>query len=198
VENAEKIHNLIDGCDLQTHGILHTGTDSKMSPNESKLLLIDLLTLHDSKFTLDQIPRLSGLVCGFVNGTGHNLWASEEEFQALGDKVTVRSVGPIDANSLLGTQKFSVGVQIFQVDGLSSTDQKKVFVKWELVDTNNNNCIIQQGYTMLYKDASAEPNWKNALWNISLKDFDRLKQLTLRTSVQRSHKLPFHKYREIR
>ena len=197
MKNAEKLHNLIDGCDLQTHGILNTGTDSNMSPNESKLLLIDLLTLHDSKFTLDQVPRLSGLVCGFVNGTEHHLWASEEEFQALGDKVMIRSVGPRDVNSLLGTQKCSVDVRICQVDGLSSTDQKKVFVKWELVDTNNNR-IIQEEYTTRYKDASAEPNWKDALWNISLKDFDHLKQLTLRISILRSRKLSIYKYREIK
>jgi hypothetical protein len=197
VENAENIHNLIDGCDLQTHGILHTGTDSKMSPNESRLLLIDLLKLHDPKFTLEQVPRLSGLVCGFVNGTGLHLWANEEEFKQLGDKVTVRSVGPIDVNSLIGTHKFSVGVRICQVDGLPSTDQKKVFVTWELVDTNNNNRIIQED-TKHYKDALAEPNWRDALWNISLKDFDQLKQLTLRISVQRSPRISIYKYREIK
>ena len=92
VEKAEKTHNLIEGCDLQKYGIINTGTNSQMSPDESKLLLMDLLKLYDPQFTPDQIPRLSGLVCGFVTGTAQHLWASEEEFAALGDKVTIRSV----------------------------------------------------------------------------------------------------------
>src|SRR6187431_574262 len=91
VEKSEKIYNLIQGCDLQKHGIVNTDIDSRMSPEESKLLLVDLLKIYDSEITPDQIPRLSGLVCGFVKDTGHHIWAAHDEFVALGGKVTLRS-----------------------------------------------------------------------------------------------------------
>ena len=66
MEKAEEIYNLIEGCELQTNGVINTTTNSQMSPGESKLLLMDLLKLSDPKFSLDQIPRISKLVCGFV------------------------------------------------------------------------------------------------------------------------------------
>ena len=196
MEKAEKTHNLIEGCDLQKHGIINTSTNSQMSPDESKLLLMDLLKLYDPQFTQDQIPRLSGLVCGFVTGTAQHLWASEEEFAALGDKVTIRSFRPLDVNTVLGTKKFAVVLRICQVDGLTRNDQKKSFVKWEIVDSNSNNDIIEYGITTRHKDESAEPNWKDTLWKIWLKDFDQLKELTLRISVQRYRKIQITKLRE--
>ena len=196
MEKAEKTHNLIEGCDLQKYGIINTSTNSQMSPDESKLLLMDLLKLYDPQFTPDQIPRLSGLVCGFVTGTAQHLWASEEEFAALGDKVTIRSFRPVDVNTVLGIKKFAVVLRICQVDGLTRNDQKKSFVKWEIVDSNSNNDIIEYGITTCHKDESTEPNWKDTLWKIWLKDFDQLKELTLRISVQRYRKIQITKLRE--
>jgi hypothetical protein len=196
VEKAEKTHNLIEGCDLLMHGVINTSNASQMSPDESKLLLMDLLKLNDPQFTQSQIPRLSGLVCGFVTGTAQHLWANEEEFAALGDKVTIRSLGPLDVNTALGTKKFAVVLRICQVDGLTRNDQKKSFVKWEIVDSNNNNDIIEYGITTRHKDNSAEPNWEDTLWPIWLKDFDQLKKLTLRISVQRYRKIQISNLRE--
>ena len=196
MEKAKKTHNLIEGCDLQKYGIINTGTNSQMNPDESKLLLMDLLKLYDPQFTSDQIPRLSGLVCGFVTGTAQHLWASKEELAALGDKVTIRSLGPFDVNTVLSIKKFTVDLRICQVDGLTRNDQKKVFVKWEIVDSNSNNDIIEYGITAPHKHESAAPNWKDTLWEIWLKDFDQLKELTLRINVQRYRKIHITKLRE--
>ena len=196
MKKAEKTHNLIEGCDLQKYGIINTGTNSQMSPDESKQLLMDLLKLYDPQFTPDQIPRLSGLVCGFVTGTAQHFWASEEEFAALGDKVTLRSIRPLGVNTVFGIERFAVVLRICQVNGLTRDDQKKAFVKWEIVDNTSNNVIIEHGITTPHEDKSTEPNWNNALWKIWLNDFNQLKEFTLKISVQRYRKIQITKLRE--
>jgi hypothetical protein len=96
VEEAQRVHNLIQGCNLLKNGFINTDTDSQMSPEESKLLLMDLLKAYDREFTPNQIPRLSGLECGIVNGTGHHAWATRDELSKLGEKVTPRSYRPAE------------------------------------------------------------------------------------------------------
>ena len=196
MEKAEKIHNLIDGCDLLTHDVINTSIYSQMNPDESNLLLIDLLKLYDPRFTQGQIPHLSGLVCGFVTDTGQHLWTREKEFAAHGDKLTIRSFRPLDVNTVLGIERFAVILRICQVNELTRDDQKKAFVKWEIVDSNSNNDIIEHGITTCHKYKSTEANWNNALWSIWLNDFDQLKELTLRISGQRYQKIRLNKFRE--
>ena len=58
---------MIFGCDLQMYDIIDTETESRMDPEESKLFLMDLLEARYPGFTLDQIPQISGLVCGIVS-----------------------------------------------------------------------------------------------------------------------------------
>ena len=85
--STKEIYNLIHGCDLQAYGIIDTETSSRMRPEESKLFLMDLLRARYGAFTLDQIPHISGLVCGVLSDTGHRIWATEDEFAEFGDKI---------------------------------------------------------------------------------------------------------------
>jgi hypothetical protein len=59
-----------------------------MHPEESKSFLIKLLKFSNPEFTLDQIPRISGLVCGVSSRTGHQLSATKDEIVEFGDKIT--------------------------------------------------------------------------------------------------------------
>jgi hypothetical protein len=59
-----------------------------MCPEESKSFLMELLKFSKPEFTLDQIPEISGLICGVSRSTGHQLWATENEIAEFSDKIT--------------------------------------------------------------------------------------------------------------
>ena len=72
-------------------------------------------------------------------------------------------------------------------------DQKKSFVKWEIVDSNRDN-VKDDGITTPHEDKLAEPNWSNTPpLDISLGDIDQVKEITLRISVQRYRKIQIPK-----
>ena len=86
---SKEICNLIFGCDLQMYGIIDTDTDTEscVGREEAKLLLMGLLETCYPGSIIDQIPQISGLVCGIINDTGYRIWAREDEFVQFGDKI---------------------------------------------------------------------------------------------------------------
>jgi hypothetical protein len=59
-----------------------------MHPEESKSFLMELLKFSNPEFSRNQIPRISGLICGVSRSTGHQLWATEDEIAEFSDKIT--------------------------------------------------------------------------------------------------------------
>lgn len=76
------MHSLVQDLNLASYGSTAMETNRSLSPDETVLLLRELLTVFDEKFEPLLMSKLLGLECGFVLATGENIWAHRSEIEA--------------------------------------------------------------------------------------------------------------------
>jgi hypothetical protein len=81
LDRAVAVHSLIQDLNLSSHGSAAMETNRSLSPDETVLLLRELLTVFDEKFEPLRMSKLSGLECGIVWATGENIWAHRSEIE---------------------------------------------------------------------------------------------------------------------
>ncbi|GMF18086.1 unnamed protein product [Phytophthora fragariaefolia] len=67
----------------------HMENNRDLNPNEILTLLSRLLKVHNDAFQIDDIPQLSGLVCGVVVSSGEYIWASRDEILQHGNDIVL-------------------------------------------------------------------------------------------------------------
>jgi hypothetical protein len=84
-----EFHQVLHRTGVAEDGPRHMERTRQLSPNEVLTLLSCLLRLHEHEFQADDIPQLSGLVCGVVVKTGEYVWASRDEILRFGEEIVL-------------------------------------------------------------------------------------------------------------
>jgi hypothetical protein len=82
IDRAVAVHSLVKDLNLADYGSTPMETNRSLPPEETVLLLRELLTIFDEKFDPLHMPKLSGLECGIVVAMGENIWAHRREIVA--------------------------------------------------------------------------------------------------------------------
>ncbi|KAL4099980.1 hypothetical protein PRIC1_007777 [Phytophthora ramorum] len=106
LDRSMKFHEMLHGAGVSedpTTGPQEMETNRNLSPQEVRDLLKDLLKFHDQRIEEDDIPKLSGLVCGVVIKTGEYSGAVKkagEYIWASLDEICTREDIKLASNSL--------------------------------------------------------------------------------------------------
>jgi hypothetical protein len=84
------LHSLVDGLNLDTYGTMTMENNKSLSPDETVMLLRDLLTVYDASFEPMRMSKLSKLECGIVWATGEHIWAHRSEIVAQHPEIRLR------------------------------------------------------------------------------------------------------------
>jgi hypothetical protein len=147
-------------------------------------MLRELLLLHDVTFDVSAVPRLSKLECAALDGK--YIWASKQELDSLGDKVTLtrRPVATVltpphqHAAIVNRNLKFLLNLR---VDGVARKYRKKSFCRWWVEGESLSTKMINPCITTQHNDKNSSPAWDGIeISQHNLSSLDQLASARLR------------------
>jgi hypothetical protein len=175
---------MIEGTELEEYGCIDTAASSRLSPQQSRDLLCNLLKLHDPPYDVDDVARLSGLECGVIEDTGCHVWATRAEMDRFGDHIIpVYNAPACDVPGVLPPSVFRFFVIIHRVRGVRDITGKKIRLKWQSIE---GGVQVLSGVLPPPQDVAREPEWDGTTKRmVCTRTLEALRQMQLRVLIQR-------------
>lgn len=88
VDRAVKVHSMINGLDVSGTGSIAVNQHRGLSPDDTILLLRDLMLAYDPTFEPMKMSGISGLECAYTKA-GEYVWAHRDEIKAQDSELQI-------------------------------------------------------------------------------------------------------------